>query len=120
MKVLNEVQQMMGNLQCKPEKFTGKIIFMSMFNGIGLSWGLDLNEKWHGTHHGKPDGTWNRTAEKMLQNFAGSSHPTFSCASAMEGGKLGSKGRKTEIRCTRSTGLTGDSYTTSSREGSSQ
>ena len=30
--ILNEIQQMMGELQCEPENFTGRIIFMSMFN----------------------------------------------------------------------------------------
>ena len=37
---------------------------------IGLSYGLDLKRS--GTYDCKPDGSWNRTAEKMLQNFAGS------------------------------------------------
>ena len=30
--ILNEIQQMMGELQCEPENFTGRIIFMSMLN----------------------------------------------------------------------------------------
>ena len=30
----HEIQQMMGKLQCEPENFTGRIIFMSMFNDI--------------------------------------------------------------------------------------
>ena len=34
MGILNQIQQMMGELQCEPENFTGKIIFMSMFNDI--------------------------------------------------------------------------------------
>ena len=34
MMILNEIQQMMGKLQCEPENFTGRIIFMSMFNDI--------------------------------------------------------------------------------------
>ena len=34
MKILNQIQQMMGELQCEPENFTGRIIFMSMFNDI--------------------------------------------------------------------------------------
>ena len=32
--ILNQIQQMMGKLQCEPENFTDKIIFMSMFNDI--------------------------------------------------------------------------------------
>ena len=30
--ILNEIQQMMTEPKCEPEKFTGRIIFMSMFN----------------------------------------------------------------------------------------
>ena len=32
--ILNQVQQMMAELQCEPENFTGRNIFMSMFNDI--------------------------------------------------------------------------------------
>ena len=32
--ILNQIQQMMGELQCDPENFTGRIIFMSIFNDI--------------------------------------------------------------------------------------
>ena len=34
MGILNQIQQMMGELQCEPENFTGRIIFKSMFNDI--------------------------------------------------------------------------------------
>ena len=34
MGILNEIQQMMREIQCEPENFTGRIIFMSMFNGV--------------------------------------------------------------------------------------
>ena len=49
------------------------------------------SEKWYGTHDGKPDGSLNRTAEKMLQNFKDSGHPIFRGTSALERGKLRSK-----------------------------
>ena len=32
--ILKEMQEMIGKLQCEPENFTGRIIFMSMFNDI--------------------------------------------------------------------------------------
>ena len=32
--ITNRIQQMMGESQCEPENFTGKIIIMSMFNDI--------------------------------------------------------------------------------------
>ena len=127
--ILNETQQMMGKLQCEPENFTGRIIFMSMFNDIVWDakgkhelcvndsktikeyaerflhshWsflGLGSEKQCHGTYDCKPDGSWNRTVEKMLQNFERSSHPKFRCASALERGQLRSKGgEKTSIHC---------------------
>ena len=120
MGILNQIQQMMGELQCEPENFTGKIIFMSMFNNIVWDakgndelyennsktikeyverfprghWsflGSGSQKKWHGTYDHKPDGSWDRIAEKMLLNFAGSNHPVFRGTSASERGDLRSK-----------------------------
>ena len=42
---------------------------------------LGSAKKWYGTYDGKPDGSWNRTAEKMLQKFKDSGHPIFRCTS---------------------------------------
>ena len=71
---------------------------------IGLSWGLDLKGCGTELTIAKPDGSWSRTAEKMLQNFAGSRHPTFRCTSALERGELRSKGGgKTSIHFNGST-----------------
>ena len=53
--------------------------------------GSGSEKKWYGTYDSKPDGSWNRTAEKMLQNFAGSGQPIFRCTSALERGELRSK-----------------------------
>ena len=81
-----------------PENFTGRIIFMSMFNDI--SWGSRDNEKvcesnarlvslyakrfgtgqwsflglgskkkWHSISADSPQGEWNRIAEKMMLEF---------------------------------------------------
>ena len=127
MKILNQIQQMMGELQCEPENFTGRIIFMSMFNDIVWDakgndetrennskiielyargfprghWsfpGPGSEKKWYGTYDHKPDGSWDRTAEKMLQNFAESGRQIFRCTSALERGESRSKGgRKTSI-----------------------
>ena len=54
--------------------------------------GLGSEKKWYGTCDCKPDGSWSRTAEKMLQNFAGSGHPVFRGTSALERGESRSKG----------------------------
>ena len=40
--------------------------------------------QWHGTYDHRPDGSWDRTSEKMLLKFAGSSHPIFRGTSAVE------------------------------------
>ena len=61
-------------------------------------------KKWCGTYDCKPDGSWNRTAEKMLQNFAGSGHPIFRRTSALERGQSRSQGGgKTSIHFNEST-----------------
>ena len=94
------------NLQCEPEQFNDRIIFMSMYNDIACQekgnkerceyisqtvanyarkfprdrWsflGPGSEEKWYGTYTDKPDGSWDRTAENMMANFSGSGHPIF-------------------------------------------
>ena len=121
MGILKEIQLMMRELQCEPENFTGRIIFMSMFNDIvwdqkgnneicennsktiqkyarrfprgHLSFlGSGSEKKWYGTYDHKPDGSWDRTAEKMLLNFAETKHPIFRGTSALERVDLRSKG----------------------------
>ena len=34
LQILAELQKMMNEMQCEPEQFTGRIIFMSMCNDI--------------------------------------------------------------------------------------
>ena len=62
---------------------------------IGLSWGLDPKRSGTELYDGKPDGSWNRKAEKLLQNFKDSGHPIFQCTSPLERGHLRSKGGRT-------------------------
>ena len=60
--------------------------------------GPGSDKKWYGTYDDKPDGSWNRTTEKMLQNFKDSGHPIFRCTSPLERVQLRSKeGGKTTI-----------------------
>ena len=127
--ILNEIQQMMGKLQCEPENFTSWMIFMSMFNDI--VWDAKGNDelcvtnsktikdyaerfprghwsflepgsekKWYGTYDGKPGGSWNRTAKKMLQNFAGSGHPILRCTSHLERTKKEAEEEKQQFTST--------------------
>ena len=53
--------------------------------------GPGSEKKWYGTYGHKPDGSWDRTAEKMLLNFAETNHLVFRGTSALERGELRSK-----------------------------
>ena len=105
--LLQEIQNMMEiELWIRTEDFEGRSMFMSMHNdtdsteednvsicGKILSevsacaakfpvshWtflGLGREEKWYGTLAYKPEGAWNRTAKKMMLNFAESGRPVF-------------------------------------------
>ena len=98
MGVLEEIQNMMASeLQCAPEQFKGRIIFMSMYNDIDWSenyketsqadahrvsvyarrfqrahWlflGPGCEQKWYGTHFNTLDGEWDLVAEKSINNM---------------------------------------------------
>ena len=113
MGILIQIQQMMGELQCKPENFIGKIIFMSLFHYIFWDskpnddicehnsktieecaersprghWsflGPGSEKNWYGTYDRKPDGSWDRTPQRMLLNFTETEHPVFRGTSALE------------------------------------
>ena len=112
-RIVNQIQQMMVELQCESENFTGRIIFISMFNDI--VWDTKGNDElcennsktikkyadrfpcghWSFLMPGSEKkwyGTFDCKTERMLQNFAGSGHPIFRCASGLERGELRSKG----------------------------
>ena len=92
---LQKIQEFLSNMSTEPEDFTGRIIFMSMFNDI--SWrsqdneqecesnanfvsiyarrfspgrwsflGLGSEMKWYSTHEYSPQGEWDRVAEVMM------------------------------------------------------
>ena len=106
----NKVQEFLSRMSTEPEDFTGRIIFMSMFN----SWGSKDNEqefefsanlvsiyakrfspgrwsflgpgsekKWYSTHDSKPQGEWDRVAELMMMTFSESGHPVFRATSPL-------------------------------------
>ena len=107
-------------LQCEPEHFNERIIFMSVYNdnvwqakrnkeqcehksltvadyarkfprGHWSFLGPGSEEKWDGTYTDNPDRSWDRMAEEMMANFSGSGHPRFRVTSAFERGELGCK-----------------------------
>ena len=102
----DKAQELLSKLSVTPEKITGRIIFLSMFNDI--SWGSEDNEKecessaqlvslyakrfsagqwsllgpgsekkWYSTHEYSPQVEWDRIAEQMMLTFAESKHPIF-------------------------------------------
>ena len=121
LQLCNKVQELLSRLSVQPENFTGRIIFMSMFNDI--SWrskdnekecessaqlvslfakrfsagqwsflGLGSEKKWYSTHEYKPQGEWNRVAEQMMLTFAERRHPVFRATCPLSRGVLKSKG----------------------------
>ena len=105
----------------QPVYFTGRIIFMSMFNDI--SWrskdneqecelsaqhvsiyakrfspgrwsflGTGTEKKWYSTHEFKPQGDCDRVAEQMILKCAESGHPIFRSTSPLSRGVLKSNG----------------------------
>ena len=122
MGILEEIQKCMTELQCAPEQFKGRLIFMSMYNdtvwrdrgntekcimnsvtvancarrfllGRWSFSGLGSEKKWCGTCWDKPDGDWDKTAELMMLNFEESGHPIFRATSALERGELRSNAK---------------------------
>ena len=110
--ILEEIQKLMEDMQCEPEHFNDRIIFMSMYDEIAWRengnkekcaqntfevakyprrfpcgrWsflGPGSEKTWYGTYSDKPDGNWDRTAEMMtLQLSTESGHPMFRASSA--------------------------------------
>ena len=121
LQLCSKVQELLSRLSVEPEKFTGRIIFMSMFNDI--SWrskdnrkecessaqlvslcakrfaagqwsflGAGSEKKWYSTSEDSPQGEWDRIAEQMMLTFAESKHPVFRATSPVSRGTLKSKG----------------------------
>ena len=116
-----EVKLLLLRLDETPENFTGRIIFMSMFNDISCGSkdnekeclanaklvslyakrfakeqssfvGLG-SEKWYCISEDSPRGVWDKLAEKMLIEFAESGCPIFRATSPLSRGRHKSKGQ---------------------------
>ena len=110
-----EIKKVKTELQCKPEQFEGRILFMSVYNdmirgeqgnhekcetnsvtvvncarrfplGRWSFLGRGSEKKWYGTYSGKPGGNGTKTAERVILNFTGSDHTVFRATSALERG----------------------------------
>ena len=107
LQLCDKINDLLGNLGQTPETFTGRILFMSMFNDISCDrndnkdeclrnaesvkalarrfgigqWsfiGPSSEMKWYSSEN-SPQGAWDNIAEKMLLEFADSGHPVFLC-----------------------------------------
>ena len=117
----DEVKSLLLKLDETPENFTGRIIFMSMFNDISCGsrdhdkeclahanlvslyakrfgtgqWsfiGPGSEKKWYSISEDSPQGVWDNMAERMLLEFAESGCPIFHATSPLSRGRLRSKG----------------------------
>ena len=129
LQLYGKVTDLLSRLGETPEKFTGRILFMSMFNDISCDnkgnekecesnarlvslyvrrfgaaqWSFlcpGLEKKWYSVSADSPQGEWDRMAEKMMLRFAESGHPVFRATSPLSRGQLKSKGGgKLSIHC---------------------
>ena len=117
-----EVISLLYRLGATPENFTGRILFMSMFNDISCGtkdneeeclanarlvslyarrfgkgqWsfiGPGSEKKWYSINEDSPQGIWDKIAEMMLLEFAESGCPIFRATTPLSIGHLKSKGR---------------------------
>ena len=121
LQLCDKINDLLSSLGQTPEKFTGKILFMSMFNDISCEgkdnrqqclrdadyvktfakrfgigqWsfiGPGSEKKWYPSEN-NPQGEWDSIAEDMLLKFAESGHPIFRATTPLSRGKLKSKGK---------------------------
>ena len=121
LQLCDNVNDLLSNLGQTPATFTGKILFMSMFNDIFCDrkdnkdeclenaesvkvlarrfgsgqWsfiGPGSEKKWYSSVN-SPQGAWDNIAEQMLLEFAESGHPIFRATTPLSRGALKSKGR---------------------------
>ena len=118
---LRKINDLLSDLGETPEIFTGRILFMSMFNDISCDrkgnkeeclanarvvkvltkrfgvgqWsfiGPGSEKKWYSAEN-SPQGAWDHIPDEMLLEFAESGHPTFRVTTPLSRGILKSKGR---------------------------
>ena len=121
LQLYGKVTDLLSRLGETPENFTGRILFMSMFNDISCGtkdnereclanakvvsiyakkfgigqWsfiGPGSEKKWYSMEEDSPQGIWDHIAEKMLLEFAESTCPIFRATTPLSRGKLRSKG----------------------------
>ena len=121
LQLCDKINDLLSYLGQTPATFTGRFLFMSMFNDISCDrrdnkdeclrkaesvkvcarrygigqWsfiGPGSEKKWYSSEN-SPQGAWNNIAEQMLLEFAESGHPIFRATTPLSRGSLKSKGR---------------------------
>ena len=121
LQLCDKISNLLSSLGQSPETFTGRILFMSMFNDISCDrydnkdeclknagfvktfakrfgigqWsfiGPGSEKKWYPSEN-SPQRAWDHVAEEMLLLFAESGHPIFRSTTPLSRGRLKSKGK---------------------------
>ena len=121
LQLCGKVTDLLSDLGETPETFTGRILFMSMFNDISCDrtgnkeecvgnakvvtilarkfgigqWskiGPGSEKKWYSMEEDSPQGIWDQIADEMFLEFAESGHPIFRATTPLSRCKLKSKG----------------------------
>ena len=121
LQLCDKVKSLLSNLGETPKHFTGRILFMSMFNDTSCGtkdneeeclanarlvslyarkfgtgqWsfiGPGSEKKWYSMKEGSPQGIWDKLAEKMMIEFAESGCPIFRATSLLSRCELKSRG----------------------------
>ena len=116
LQLCGKINDLLSDLGQTPETFTGRILFMSMFNDISCDrkgnkdeclanagvvkvlarkfgvgqWsfvGPGSEKKWYSAEN-SPQGAWDNIAEEMLLEFAESGHPIFRATTPLSRSKL--------------------------------
>ena len=120
LQLCDKISDLLSSMEQTPESFTGRILFMSMFNDISCDRkgnkeeclanarvvkvlakkygighrsfiGTGSEKKWYSSEN-SPQGAWDHIAEEMLLEFAESAHPIFRATTPLSRGQLKSKG----------------------------
>ena len=121
LQLCGKVNDLLSDLGETPETFTGRILFMSMFNDISCDRkgnkeeclanarvvkvlgkkfsigqrsfiGPGSEKKWYSEEENSPQGAWDHIEDEMLLEFAESGHPIFRATTPLSRGILKSKG----------------------------
>ena len=121
LQLCDKISNLLSSLGQSPETFTGRNLFMSMFNDISCDrydnkdeclknadfvkafakrfgigqWSFirpGSEKKWYPSEN-SPQGAWDNLAEEMLLKFAESGHPIFRSTTPLSRGRLKSKGK---------------------------